>query len=134
MPEKYPVTLVRAGFLDSPLMERVSASTVPLVPIRSMVGNTDQYGAFVQDNPHYLLMVSQQRDRIRNTYGSNLALTVTSRSHTKNEAVARRFLQETGLDLSLSVPEAVRSMYQGIAMAFLVLEKKPEQAMAVLRR
>lgn len=82
------------------------------------LGNTVKY-AFLGENPDsYLLMVSQQKERRLSPLGYNVILSVTSRSSDRNREIADQFEEETGMDLSLRVPESLQSQMDLISRLF----------------
>ena len=78
-------------------------------------------------------MVSQQRDRQTTSFGYNVLLTVTSYSDSRNQQVADKFENETGIDLSIDVPEPLKRQFAMMGLSFQVFEKNPKEAMAILR-
>ncbi len=97
------------------------------------MGNTVKYATFKEAEEPYLLMVSQQKDKLVTAAGYNVMLTVTSYSDSRNRQVADQFEEETGMDLSVDVPEQLRKQSALMGMSFQVFEKNPRGAMAVLR-
>ena len=128
-----PQTLVRAGRFDSPLEEAVKKFEEPLTKVPMGLGNTVKYATFKESEESYLLMVSQQRDRQTTSFGYNVLLTVTSYSDSRNQQVADKFENETGIDLSIDVPEPLKRQFAMMGLSFQVFEKNPKEAMAIFR-
>jgi hypothetical protein len=78
-------------------------------------------------------MVSQQKERLVNSSGYNLILTVTSYSDKINQQVAEQFERETHIDLVVEVPELLKRNFVIMGMSFQAFEKNPQAAMDVLR-
>lgn len=133
MREKIPQTLVRVGRFDNPLEDAVKSFKEPLEPVPIGLGNTVKYATFKEAEEPYLLMVSQQKDRLVTSAGYNLILTVTSYSDSRNHQVAEQFEKETHMDLSIEVPKWLKRHLTMMGMSFQVFEKNPKGAMAVLR-
>jgi|SRR3989344_5067296 len=130
---KTPQTLVRVGRYDNPLEEAVRKFKEPLTNIPVGLGNTIKYATFKESEEPYLLIVSQQKDKLVTAAGYNVMLTVTSYSNSRNQQVANQFERETGIDLSIDVPEQIRRQSVLIGISFQVFEKHPKAAMNVLR-
>ena len=128
-----PQTLVRVGRFDSQLEEAVRKCTEPLTNVPVGLGNTVKYATFKEAEEPYLLMVSQQKDRLVNSAGYNVILTVTSYSERRSRQVSEQFERETGINLNVEVPEWLKRNSSMMDMSFQVFEKKPQAAMAVLR-
>ncbi len=126
-------TLVRVGRDDNPLEEAVKKFREPLTNVPLGLGNTVKYATFKEAKEPYLLMVSQQKDKLVTAAGYNVMLTITSYSGSKNQQVADQFEKETGIDLSLEVPEWLKRNSAMMGMSFQVFEKNPRAAMNVLR-
>ncbi len=127
-----PQTLVRLGRFDNPLEEAVKKLSEPLTNVPLGLGNTVKYATFKEATEPYLLIVSQQKDKLLAAPGHNVILTVTSYSDSRNQQVADQFENETGIDLSIGVPEQLRRLSAIIGMSFLVFEKDPRAAMQFL--
>lgn len=97
------------------------------------LGNTVKYASFKESAEPYLLMISRQKDRLVNAAGYNVTLTVTSYSDSRNQQVADQFEKETGIDLSVNVPEKIKRQSVIVGLAFQVFEKNYLGAMAILR-
>ena len=128
-----PQTLTRAGRFDNPLEEAVKGFTEPLELITFGLGNTVKYAVFKEAEEPYLLMVSQQKDRLTTPAGYNVLLTITSYSDKKNKQVAEQFENETRIPLNIAVPEWMKEQNQIINLSFQVFAKNPRAAMAVLK-
>jgi len=129
-----PKTLVRLGRFDLSLEEAVKRCAIKLTKAGMLLGNTVRYATFQEHPQNYLLMVSQQIDRIVSGGGHNTMLTVTSYHPLLNNEVADRFEGETGLYLNLAVPDSYRELIQpGIGISFRLIERNPVMAMAILR-
>lgn len=129
-----PPTLTRVGRYDTPLERAVKEFSEPLEPITFGLGNTVKYCAFQKTEPHYLLIVSRQKEGEVTAAGYNVMLTVTSRSETRNQNIAYQFEKETGIKLNLAVPGQINTQNQMIGLAFLAFEKNPLGAMTFLKR
>ncbi|MEM3074637.1 MAG: hypothetical protein QW727_01705 [Candidatus Pacearchaeota archaeon] len=130
---KTPQTLVRVGAFKGSLEGAIRSFSEKLLPIPLGLGNTVKYGLFKETEEPYLLMVSQQKDRLVNSAGYNVILTVTSYSEQRSRQVAEQFERETEIDLNLEVPEWLKRNSVMIGMSFQVFEKNPRAAMDVLR-
>ena len=130
---KTPQTLVRVGAFRGLLEEAIRSFSETLLPIRLGLGNTVKYGLFKEIEEPYLLIVSQQKERVLNPAGYNVILTVTSYSEKRNQEIAIQFEGETGLDLGLEVSEYLRRNFELMNGSFPVFEKNPKTAMDVLR-
>jgi len=128
-----PQTLVRVGRFDKPLKDAATRSHERLEPAKFGLGNTTKYATFSQGSPHYLLMVSQQKAKVRTAAGYNVILTVTSRSDEQNKEVVDRFESETKIPLDLSVPRALQLQMTMMGASFQAFESSPREARAVLR-
>lgn len=133
MRQNIPQTLVRVGRFDNPLEEAVRGFGESLEPVPIGLGNTVKYATFKEATEPYLLMVSQQKERLVNSAGYNVILTVTSYSDKRNQQVAEQFEKETHIDLGIEVPEWLKRNTSMMNMSFQVFEKNPQAAMAVLR-
>jgi len=130
---KTPQTLVRVGRHDNALEEAIRKFKEPLINIPVGLGNTVKYATFKEAEEPYLLMVSQQKDRLVNSAGYNVILTVTSYSELRNQQVAEQFERETKMDLNVEVPEWLKRNLGMMGISFQVFEKYPKAAMDVLR-
>lgn len=130
---KPPQTLVRVGRFDNSLEEVVKNFHEKLEPIPFGLRNTVKYATFKEAEEPYLLIVSQQKDRLTTSIGYNTILTATSYSDRKNKEVAEQFEQETGISLDIKVPEQLRRHFRLMNMSFQVFEKNPKAAMNILR-
>ncbi len=130
---KTPKTLVRVGRFNNPLENAVKKCAEPLTYIPLGLENTVKYALFKEAEEPYLLMVSQQKDRIITAAGYNTILTISSYSDLINQRVADKFEKETEIDLSVDVPEQLKKLFALMGMSFQVFEKNPQAAMAVLR-
>lgn len=128
-----PQTLVRAGRYDISLEEAVKRFREPLTSVPLGLGNTVKYATFKKAEEPYLLMVSQQKDKIVTAAGYNVMLTVTSYSDSINQLVADQFERETKIDLNIEVPEQIRRHFALMGMYLQVFEKYPKEAMDILR-
>ncbi len=128
-----PQTLVRAGRFDNSLEEAVKKFEEPLTNVQIGLGNTVKYAVFKEAEEPYLLMISQQKDKQTSDGGYNVLLTVTSYSDSRNQQVADKFENETGIDLSINVPETLKKHFAMMGLSFQVFEKSPKEAMAFLR-
>ena len=126
-------TLTRAGKFDNQLEEAVKGFTEPLTKVQVGLGNTVKYAMFKQDAEPYLLMVSQQIDRLVNSFGYNTILTLTSYSDERNKQVAEQFEKETGINLNVKIPEQLKRHFPLMGMTFQAFEKNPKAAMEFLR-
>lgn len=133
MKHNTPQTLVRVGRFDSSLEEAVKGFRERLEPVPIGLGNTVKYAMFKEAEESYLLMVSQQKDRLINPAGYNVILTVTSYSDRRNQQVSEQFEKETTIGLNIEVPEWLKRNSEMMGMSFQVFEKNPQGAMAVLR-
>jgi len=131
--ERIPKTLVKVGRFDGSLEDAVEKFREPLTNVKLGLGNTIKYATFRQGEEPYLLMVSQQKDRILTPAGYNVILTVTSYLDSRNKQVADQFEKETGINLNVNVMEQLIRQSQIIGMSFQLFEKDPAAAMAVLR-
>jgi len=131
---KEPKTLVRVGRFDNSLETAVKGCREPLTDIHLGFGNTIKYAIFKSAEEPYLLMVSQQIDRILTPAGYNTILTVTSYSDSRNQQLADQFERETEINLNVDVPEQLRRQCAIIGISFQFFEKNPGAAMAVLKR
>jgi|SRR3989344_8576078 len=130
---KTPQTLVRVGRYDNSLEEAVKRFTESLVSVPVGLGNTVKYAILKKSEESYLLMVSQQKDKLVTVAGYNVMLTVTSYSDSRNQQVADQFERKTGIDLGIDVPDHIRRQSNLMGMSFQVFEKHPKAAMDVLR-
>jgi|SRR3989344_4404814 len=130
---KTPQTLVRVGRYDNPLEDAVKRFGEPLTNVPVGLGNTVKYSTFKEAQEPYLLMVSQQKDRLVTVAGYNVILIVTSYSDKRNQKVAEQFEKETQMDLSVEVPEWLKRNSTIMGMSFQVFEKNPQADMVVLR-
>lgn len=128
-----PQTLVRVGKYDNPLEEAVKRFREPLTSVLVGLGNTVKYAIFKEAEKPYLLMISQQKDKLLTSAGYNVMLTVTSYSDLRNQEVAKQFENETGIDLNIEVPELLKRNSEMMNLSFQVFEKNPQVAMVVLR-
>ncbi len=133
MRQNIPQTLVRVGRFDNPLEEAVRSFGESLEPVPIGLGNTVKYATFKEAAEPYLLMVSQQKDRLVSPSGYNVILTVTSYSEQRSQQVAEQFERETEIDLNVDVPEWLKRNSAMMGISFQVFEKNPQAAMAVLR-
>jgi len=131
--DRTPETLVRYGRYDSSLADAVGKCHQPLVPITSELGNTIQYAFFQDGREPYLLMMSQQKDRLVGPLGYNVVLTITSYSDKTNSQVADRFERETAIKLNIRVPEELKSNFTLMGLIFPLFEKNPREAMEALK-
>jgi hypothetical protein len=122
---KMPRTLVRVGRYDNHLEEAVARLSVPLNKVSGGLGNTVKYFTFNRTQNPYLLMVSQQKDKILSPSGYNVMLSVTSYSDLMNHEVANRFERESGIDLDVDVPEQVKRQFELLSIAYGVLKNNP---------
>ena len=128
-----PETLARLGRYNDSLEEAVKKFTEPLSYIRQGLDNTVKYALFKKCEDPYLLIVSQQKDKLLHPIGYNIILTVTSYSPSRNHHIADHFQRETGIDLTISVPEQLNRQLADISFCFPAFEKNPEAAMNFLR-
>ena len=133
MRQNIPQTLVRVGRFDNPLEEAVRGFRESLEPVPIGLGNTVKYATFKEATEPYLLMVSQQKERLVSPSGYNVILTVTSYSDKRNQQVAEQFEKETQMDLNIEFPEWLKRNSAMMGMSFQIFEKNPQAAMAVLR-
>ena len=111
MKQTTPQTLVRLGRFYNSLDDAVNRCAEPLVNVPVGLGNTVKYAIFKEAKEPYLLMVSQQKDKLLAATGHNVLLTVTSYLDTRNRQVADQFEKETGIDLSIEVPEQFKRQF-----------------------
>ena len=130
---KNPQTLVKVGRYDNPLEEAVRRFREPLTSVQVGLGNTIKYATFKEAEEPYLLMVSQQKNKLVTSAGYNVILTVTSYSEDRNRKIAHQFETETRISLDLEVPEQLKRHFMMMNMSFSAFEKNPGAAMAVLR-
>ena len=129
-----PKTLVRVGRYDGSLEEAVKRFREPLENIPVGLGNTVKYATFKEAEEPYLLMVSQQKEKVVTAAGYNVILTVTSYSDSRNQQVADQFDRETEIELSLGVPEQLKRHFVMMNLSFRAFEENPRAAMAILTR
>ena len=127
-----PQTLVKVGRFDNSLEDAVRKFGEQLTYIPVGLGNTVKYATFKEAEEPYLLMISQQIDKIVTAAGYNVILTITSYSDSRNQNVADQFERETGVDLSVDVPEQLKRQFALMGRSFQVFEKNPREAMAYL--
>ncbi len=130
---KTPKILVRLGRYDNSLEEAVKKFSEPLTSVRLGLGNTVKYATFKESEESYLLMISQQKDKIVTAVGYNVILTIISYSDLRNKQVADQFERETEIDLSVDVPEQIIELYDFMGIFFQAFEKQPKAAMGILR-
>lgn len=133
MKQNTPQTLVKVGRFDDSLEDAVKSFEEQLEPVPIGLGNTIKYAIFKEAEEPYLLMVSQQKERLLTPPGYNVILTVTSYSDNRNEQVAEQFEKETNMNLNIEAPEWLKKHSEMMGLSFQVFEKNPELAMAVLR-
>jgi hypothetical protein len=134
MNDTKPLTLLRLGRYFSPLEEAIIRFEEPLRPVASILGNTIQFGTYKVSKMPYLLMVSQQIDKILTPQGYNIILSVTSRSESRNLQIAGIFEVQTRIDLDVKVPEDLVNMFTSMNYLFPIFEKHPKEAMDELAR
>ena len=130
--KKTPQTLVKVGNCKSNLEDAVKDFSEELKPVPFGLENTVKYAIFKEAKESYLLMVSQQKDKLINSAGYNTMLTISSYSDSINQQVADRFEKETGMYLSIKVPEYLRRQFAIFGMSFQAFEKNPKAAMAII--
>lgn len=130
---KIPETLVRVGIFNKSLEDTVKKFREPLINVKLGLGNTVKYATFNETEGPYLLMVSQQKDKLVAPLGYNVILTITSYSNLRNKELSDQFERETGINLNLEVPEQLKEQFSIMNMSFQVFEKNPKVAMGVLK-
>lgn len=133
MKQKTPQTLVKVGKYDSPLEVAVRNFSEQLEHISFGLGNTVKYVMFKETEEPYLLMVSQQKDRLVTPPGYNLILTVTSYSDVRNQEIAQQFSKQTGIPLDINIPEQLKKHFAMMNLTFSAFEKNPREAISILR-
>src|SRR3989344_2329514 len=118
-----PQTLIKGARFDSPLEEAVKGFTEPLVHIQSGLGNVTKYAVF--NKKPYLLVVSQQIDKLLSHQGYNVLLTVTSYSEQVNNGVKIRFENETGIIFNIEVSESLKERSEIFNFVLPIFEKNP---------
>lgn len=132
MIDKKSQTLVRVGRYDNPLEEAVKRFSEPLQPALMGLGNIVKYATFKEGADPYLLIVSQQKYSLMTTTSYNTILSVTSYSEKMNQDIAKKFEDETGMNLNMYVPEPLRIIFAMMDLSFKAFEKNPKAAMAYL--
>jgi len=127
-------TLVKAGLYDNPLEKAVNNFPEQLKKVSVGLGNTIKYATFKDAGEPYLLMVSQQKDKLVSPAGYNVLLTITSYSDLRNHEIADQFEKETGINLDIEVSEQLKRFYEMIGMSFKFFEKDPKKVMDILTR
>lgn len=127
------LTYVRAARFDNPLEEAVKGFSEELTNVTTGLGNTVKYSFFKKSDEPYLLMVSQQKDRVPNAAGYNVLVTVTSFSDLLDQHIAEKFQREIGILLNISVPESIKKHFELMNLSFPVFLDNPEAAMAALK-
>lgn len=127
-------TLVKAGLYDNPLEKAVNNFPEQLKKVSVGLGNTIKYATFKDAGEPYLLMVSQQKDKLVSPAGYNVLLTITSYSDSRNHEIADQFEKETGINLDIEVSEQLKRFYEMIGMSFKFFEKDPKKVMDILTR
>ncbi len=133
MKQKTPQTLVKLGKYDSPLEVAVRNFSEQLEHISFGLGNTVKYVMFKEAEEPYLLMVSQQKDRLVTPPGYNLILTVTSYLGVRNQEIAQQFSKQTGIPLDVNTPKQLKKQFAMMNLTFSAFEKNPIEAIAILR-
>ena len=128
-----PETLTRMGVFNRDLGEAVKKFSERLVYLPAGLGNTNKYILFKEENDPYLLIASQQKDKILSPSGYNTILTITSYSDKFNQEVAGKFEKETEIKLNAQVPDSWKAFYQYMNLAFQAFEKNPKAAMIFLK-
>tara|TARA_Y100000310_G_C20232317_1_gene600816 strand:+ start:210 stop:623 length:414 start_codon:yes stop_codon:yes gene_type:complete len=126
-------TLIKVGRYDDSLESAIINFEEPLTSVCVGSDITIKYATFKEGREPYLLMVSQARDRSLTPPGYNVMLTVTSYLDSVNREVYEQFQTETGIDLSVDVPEWLKASSTMMELSFPVFEKNPKLAMSVLR-
>jgi hypothetical protein len=125
-----PKTLTKVAVLYDDLESRVKKFSKEAKPVAVGFGNTLKYGLY-NENPPYLMMVSQQKDKILNAQGYNLILTITSDSDNLNNQIYEDFRQKTNMELR-EASESLAEMMQAVGVSFVVFKKYGQKAMDVL--
>ena len=128
-----PQTLVKIGRYDLSLEEAVKKFSEPSHSTPFGSGNTIKYATFKSCERPYLLMISQQKDKILHPAGYNIIVTATSYYSSINQEAVNQFQRETGIDLNIPVPNFLIKQSYSINLCFSAFEKDPETAMNFLR-
>lgn len=127
-----PTTLVKVGIFNKDLGDAVKKFSEKLVYFPIGLGNTNKYSFFKECESPYWLTVCQQKDKQDTSFGYNSHLTVTSYSTNRNQEIADKFEDETGIKLDVSVPNGLKKHFQFLNIAFPIFEKDPKVAMSFL--
>jgi hypothetical protein len=135
MNQETPRTLLKVGNYGNSLEDAVKRFSVKLEYISFGLGNTVKYARFEEDIEPYLLIVSQQKHKLLTPPGYNVILTITSYSDIRNQEVAKKFSDQTGIPLDLEVPDILKTSLRLEIMnrAFEAFEKNPKEAMSILK-
>lgn len=126
-----PITLTKVAVYNGDLAEAARSYRQECEEISWGLGNTRKFGLF-EENPAYLLMVSQQKDKKVNEMGYNFILTITSDSGELNEERFREFMGRTRISFKPAV-KSLEDMMQNLGMTFLVFKQHGKKAMEVLK-
>lgn len=130
-----PETLLKFGFIEDSLEEAVKKYPEKLEYIIMGIGAAHKYAVF-NEKEKYLLIVSQQKNRILNSTDGvpyNTQLTITSRSDSLNQRIYNKFEQETGLRFKSEFLNQSTIAHIAMNYAFEVFEKNPEVAMEIFK-
>lgn len=126
-----PKTLTKVAVLHDSLENRAKKFNQEVQTIALDVGNKVKYGLY-NENPPYLMMVSQQQDKFLTDYGYNIILTISSDSGQLNQIICEEFRQKTGIEME-EAPMLLAKMMEKRGISLEVFKKYGPDAMEILK-
>ena len=99
MAEQNPYTLVRVGIIETSLLPTLQKFNLGFIPIKSVMGNTEQYAFYGYKRDPYLIQVSRSLFGIHPEYNYNLIVSVISEKDDRSYQIMDEFSKNTGVEL-----------------------------------
>ena len=131
-----PETLTKIGIFDGDLESTVMKFNPKIMCMPLGSQEVIKYALYEESPEPYLLMISQQKQKLSSYIGNilhNTTLTITSDSEKLNQKIYENFEQKTGISL-LDAPEEYARLMKNIGSAFSVFKEKGLAAMIFLQK